>query len=272
MGSKTFFSFGGGVQSTAIALLLINKPEIFTDKGLSIPKTIIFADTGAEPQKVYDHVKKIGDMLSKADFNFQIVKNERAFTDVNSTQLVPWFTRSDNGVGMLRRQCTSEWKIKPIEKYMRQYLGKEKGQRIPAKTAKIWIGISCDESRRMRINQTQWIENVYPLISIGYNRVDCQVYNYQTLEELAPKSACYFCPYTHRQEWERRRIEEPELFQKAVEIDEQIRVLPNVGKTKFPCYIHSSGYPLKDATNEQLTIPLGVDYGFGKECEGHCGV
>ena len=74
MDELTFFSFGGGRQSTAIALLLINEPEKFTNAGLTIPKTILFADTGAEPIAVYEHVNRIGDMLIRAGFDFRITK------------------------------------------------------------------------------------------------------------------------------------------------------------------------------------------------------
>lgn len=45
---NTFFSFGGGLQSTAIALLMVYEPNRLIELGLSLPKTIIFADTGRE--------------------------------------------------------------------------------------------------------------------------------------------------------------------------------------------------------------------------------
>jgi 3'-phosphoadenosine 5'-phosphosulfate sulfotransferase (PAPS reductase)/FAD synthetase len=61
---RKFLAFGGGVQSTAIVLLLIHKPEIFTEKGLSLPRHLLFSDTGAEPPTVYNHIRKVKELIA----------------------------------------------------------------------------------------------------------------------------------------------------------------------------------------------------------------
>ena len=277
---KTFFSFGGGVQSTAIALLLVHEPQKFIEKGLQLPQTIIFADTGAEPLKVYDHVERMQDLLTQNGFDFLVVTkkdkdgNSQSILSTRGFAQVPWFTRSSDGkVGMLKRQCTADYKVKPIQATMKSIMGFSKGQRVAGKVnARTWIGISTDESQRMKISTQKWIENVYPLIAIGWNRTDCAVYGRYRLNYPIPKSSCFFCPYTHSQEWERRKQTDPEQYKQAVELDNSLRAANKPKFLKNDCFVHRSGLPLDDVVSNQPFLQLGAEYGFARECEGHCGV
>jgi hypothetical protein len=278
----TFFSFGGGVQSTAIAMILCKEPHRFTDLGLFLPKTIVFADTGSEPLKLYPHIERVFDLLEGAGYEpvtvLQIDKEGKPVILHESERglaSVPWFTENADGErGILRRQCTSEFKITPIQKEMRKRLGYKKGQRIPTGKAKLWLGISADEQQRARINPDKWIENIYPLLAIGWNRVDCAVYAKHHLGYDVPKSACFFCPFTNPKEWERRKELEPEEFQRAVEVEKNLKDVQTFGKRigncNNPIYIHPSCKPLDDAVLDQLPLPVG--YGFRAECSGSCGV
>lgn len=171
---------------------------------------------------------------------------------------------------MLRRQCTREYKIEPIEREIRRLLGYQKGQRIPPRSAVAWLGISFDERRRASENKTPWIDNFYPLIQMGIDRNECQILNQHYLGYPVPKSSCYFCPFTRRQEWERRKVEDPTLFARAVALDRQIRDLRTFGKSRIekPCFVSGTGRPLESVTNHQLAIELD----FATECSGHCGV
>lgn len=264
-----FFSFGGGVQSTAIALMLIHQPERFA----KLPDHIIFADPGAESPQTYRHIKSTYKMLRDAGFECRIIKPKQAIQhDNRGLQTVPWFTRSlSDNVGMLRRTCTHEYKIDPIIRFIREKLGYKKGERVKIGSAITWLGISTDESQRAIANPKKWIENFYPLIQMGIDRNECQLLNYHYLDYLVPKSSCYFCPFTKRAEWERRKKEDPKAFDRAVALDEKIRHLPTFGKAKIDdaCYVSGNAYPLAGSfEHDQLTM----DFGFGKECSGHCGV
>lgn len=278
----SFLSFGGGTQSTAIALLLINHPEKFTEKGLSIPANINFADTGAEPAPVYDHIEKMSKMLTDNGYEFNICKRLDkdskfiALDDISSKgSTVPFFTRSPEGVGMLKRQCTNDFKIQPLTKAIRESLGYKPRQRVKEQV-NLWLGISTDESQRMRTNKTPWITNVYPLIELGLSRSHCTALGQHYLGYTPPKSACYFCPFTNHERWLSMRQNDPETFRKAVEFDRKVRNLPTFGSSNYPCYIHSSGTPLETAVLDQPFIP-GLFHGselrgFLQECDGHCGV
>ncbi len=51
----TFLSFGGGVQSCAIAALLLKGDDRMAYK----PDLVLFADTGAEPDYIYSQVDTV---------------------------------------------------------------------------------------------------------------------------------------------------------------------------------------------------------------------
>lgn len=260
------FSFGGGVQSTAIALMLIHQPERFK----VLPNHIIFADPGAEMPQTYEHIDRMSEMLDKAGFELIVIKPGVPIDESDrGLRTVPWFTRAGSEIALLRRQCTREYKIDPIQKKIRELLGFQKGQKIPKGSAITWLGISIDESRRAVPNKIPWIDNFYPLIEMNISRGECQILNHHYLNYSVPKSSCYFCPFTKRQEWERRKVEDPAQFDRAVKLDEKIRFLPN-GKNRInnPCFVSRTGYPLSEITNHQLSL----DFGFEKECSGHCGV
>ena len=282
MRNKVFFSFGGGVQSTAIALRLIHEPEAFEDLGL--PELIIFADTGAESPQTYQHVNLIFEKLQSAGYQVATVKAKRKDGDDSSilddpegTRLgittPPYYTKDVEGFkGILWRQCTQEYKINPIQKRIRFELGYAPKKVIPRKSTNLWLGISVDECHRMKDNPDKWLINTYPLIEWNWDRSKCSDYCLKVLGYTVPKSACYFCPFTHKNEWIRRKQLEPENFQLAVKFDERIRNIPQFGNIKQPCYIHPSCLPLSEVVGDQMLLPLGKEYEFAEECTGHCGV
>lgn len=53
------FSFGAGVQSTALMLLIKHDPKVLLDAVGHLPDKAYFADTGAEPDNVYQHLSKL---------------------------------------------------------------------------------------------------------------------------------------------------------------------------------------------------------------------
>ena len=72
-------------------------------------------------------------------------------------------TGETNGIG--RRQCTTNYKIRPIRNKIRELLGLRKGQRVSSSTmVELWLGISTSEAVRMKDSCDRWIVNRYPLI------------------------------------------------------------------------------------------------------------
>jgi 3'-phosphoadenosine 5'-phosphosulfate sulfotransferase (PAPS reductase)/FAD synthetase len=266
-------SFGAGVQSTAMLLLVLKEPERAEKIFGQLPNGVYFADPGAESESIYKHLEamqRLTESTKDAPF-FRIVRrgsildpldlNLRGYARGLST--LPLFTLSPSGKkGMLSRKCTSEYKIKPLQKAIRAECGFKPRSKHPHAVG-LWLGISTDEASRMTHSKVQWMDNLYPLIELGWSRKDC--YDYCLSHGVIPsKSRCYFCPFTA--DWAVVKAKQPLEFAKAVEFDKLIR---NSLALSAETFLHRSCKPLEEA----VLLKEGFDYdGFDSECSGHCGV
>ena len=115
--------------------------------------------------------------------------------------------------GFLMRQCTTSFKIEPIQRKMRELRDK--------RPVSQWIGISTDEAHRMKPARVAWLTNRWPLIEAGMRRSDCLRWMADHGYPKPPRSACVFCPYHSNEEGRRYRGKEPESFAAAVKRDLQ---------------------------------------------------
>ncbi|MGH7743264.1 MAG: hypothetical protein ACREQ5_00380 [Candidatus Dormibacteria bacterium] len=146
----TLLSLGAGVQSTTLALLAVEG---------KLPKldAAIFADTGWEPATVYEHLARLGVVLAEAGVPLHRVSAGNLRGDlinpVHRYASVPYFVRNPDGSdGIGRRQCTSEYKLRPINRKVRELLGATppKFRSVPrGRVAEQWIGFSTDEVHRV---------------------------------------------------------------------------------------------------------------------------
>lgn len=116
-------------------------------------------------------------------------------------------------LGMGRRQCTSEYKLKPIRRKMRELSGLAKGARCKEIVVTQWIGISRDEIMRMKPSRDAWCLNRFPLVDLGVTREDCLRWMRDRQYPRPPRSACTFCPYHSNAEWRDLRDSQPEAWQ-----------------------------------------------------------
>ena len=266
-------SLGAGVQSSTMALMAA-RGEI-----TPMPTAGIFSDTGAEPAKVMewlDWLEKelpfpIHRVMEKEGLTKQI---EKGTAEGSRFVSLPLFTESRGGGGIMRRQCTNEFKIVPIERKVRELLGLKKGQR-GGKDVRVvtWIGISTDEIQRMKESRLSYVEHRWPLIEKRFNRVDCLNWMERNGYPKPPRSACVYCPFHSNHEWRRMKKDDPESWEEALRIDKIIR--HGIKGAKEALYLHPSLAPL-----EQVDLSTDVDKGQGllalndmnQECEGMCGV
>ena len=130
----TALSLGGGVQSSVMA-----SEGVFD----TVPDCAVFADTHWEPPGVYEHVACLRGQLS---FPLHVVDNGRSLCgDVKALTNhlghhryvnIPVYLkgRDGEGDGSGRRQCTENYKIRPIRRRIREMLGLRPRQRVPAGT------------------------------------------------------------------------------------------------------------------------------------------
>jgi hypothetical protein len=82
---------------------------------------------------------------------------------------IPAFTRTLDrrgraSIGMMRRQCTSEYKITPIRRKVRELAGLARKRSPAMPVVEQWIGIPMDEAVRMTPSFETWRLNRWPLI------------------------------------------------------------------------------------------------------------
>lgn len=272
-------SLGGGVQSICIARMSFEGELPPLDH-------IIFADTGAELPKTYDHIEQIELEALSRGIGFHRVRNHYKHASSLYRDLMgvggcarwaspPLFTEDG---GQTKRQCTGDYKTDPIHKKFRALCGVMPRSRGPKEVvAEQWIGITTDEKERMKTAWQRWYRVWHPLIEgVKMNRWDCVQWFIRRGLPVPPKSACWFCPYQSDRRWIQTKRTHPRLFAKAVRLDEHVRTQPQF---KGAVYLHASRRPLDDAIaaaerelERSPTMPgLDLDH-FSDECHGVCGV
>ena len=264
-------SLGAGVQSTTMALLAAHGD-------LPMPDVAIFADTGAEPQAVYEHLRWL-QSDNVLPFPVKVVSAGNIVEDMRQqaetwvpgrAAAAPFFTDGRDGrAAPLRRQCTAHYKIEPIIKAVREMIGLKYHQWGPREvTVRQWIGISTDEAHRMKPADVKWIENTWPLIDKRMSRSDCLRW-LSDRGYSAPKSACTFCPYRSDAAWQQMKDTGGPDWREARYVDALIRRgLPNPKGGTGRLYVHRSRTPLGEV---EFTDDRQADL-FGEECSGMCGV
>lgn len=264
-------SLGAGTQSSAMALMAAHGD-------LPRPDYIIFSDTGWEPQHVYKWLEDLKAELAKFDLEVITVSEGNIHDDVLRAQetgervaSLPYYTwdekKQEKGITM--RQCTGDYKIKPINKKIREILGYKKGQRVK-EMVHMWKGITTDEIARIKPSQERWIAFDYPLFDRNMDRLDAINYVRNKMGRIPPKSSCIGCPFHNNEMWLDIKRNHPEDWQNAVEFDKKIRNNP---KYRSKLYLHKSCKPLDevDLQEDQTTLADFLD-DFDSECSGMCGM
>ncbi|MFG2986164.1 hypothetical protein ACGFYQ_33770 [Streptomyces sp. NPDC048258] len=259
-------SLGAGVQSTTVALL---------SAAGHLPRldAAIFADTGWEPRAVYAHLDRLErEVLQPAGIPLYRVSvgniRDDALDPEHRFASMPLFIKNRNGGdGMTRRQCTSEYKLKPIKRKVRQLLGYPHPTPVPRGLyAEQWIGISRDEIGRAKDSGIQYLRSAFPLLDLdgaadgreGWTRDDCLRYLRANGWETTPKSACIGCPFHGNSQWRRLRDEQPQEWADAVAFDAAIRSGNARGNANGKpllgeAFLHRSRVPLDQAPVDRIT-------------------
>jgi hypothetical protein len=253
-----FVSLGAGVQSSAL-LLMLDAGELPGP----LPEAALFADTGWEPAAVYDQldylertVRRIPiHRVSAGSIRDQLLDHAAGRGRFASP---PLHIRAPNGdQGKLRRQCTREFKIEPIRRWLR-----ERGYG-PKRPVLQLLGITLDEVERMSPSRVKWTAVAWPLIDARMTRASCLAWMENHGHPEPPKSACIGCPFRSRFGWGTLT---PSERDDAIEVDAAIRHLPKMHGT---VYLHRECRPLSeiDLRSPEERGQLSVLDG---ECGGWC--
>ena len=255
-------SLGWGVQSWTLAAMV-------AEGELPMVDYAVHADTTHEAAGTYSHAKKWTPWLEEHGVKVVTVMANRP--DVvredwgsSGSVLIPAFSLETpllkgDGRGQVRRQCTHDWKIMPIRRFIRTLLPNPKPNDVES-----WLGISFDEWQRMRASDVAYITNVYPLVDRRITREGCVAWLQAHGLDVPPKSACTFCPYHSLGQWKRLKQQGGPDWERAVAVDEAIRnKRPN-----FTLFVHPARKPLAEAVRipedvgaTQLELEIPCDGG-----------
>ena len=183
---RKIISFGGGVNSVAMTILLYGRGERWP---------IVFSDTGVEQPETYCYLTTF-DAWLKEKYGVKVTRVSRGETMeeyCDERNLVP---------SAAFRWCTDKFKKIPIDKFT-------------GKGVVSLIGIAADESRRAK----PYPLKEYPLVKEGIDRKECKSIIITVGLPLPKKSGCYFCPFQSVHEWKRLYENHRELWDKAVSME-----------------------------------------------------
>lgn len=194
MNVKKYLSHGMGVNSTALMLLLI-------DDGLEFES--VFSDTGCEKPETYEYLK----LLREEGYKITRIIPQVKEKGVTYTNLYDYFW-SWQGIPIIhRRQCCAKFKKQPIDKYVKQ-------------PCDVMLGYDFNERKRRHTKNRKQIVFTFPLIERKITRDQCIKIIKDHGLPIPINSSCYFYPFKSKKQWKHLRDIHPELFKKAMKLEQ----------------------------------------------------
>ena len=231
---KNYLSFGGGVNSVALHLLLL-------DQGVDFEA--VFVHHGTDWPETYDYVAGFQWWLKSNGYRpITILRPNGKFPSLieecEAYRIVP---------AMRQRWCTVSYKIKVIEGYCESPCFR-------------FIGIDYGEKHRAKISLSKGHEHRWPLIEYEIDREGCKDIISKHGLPLPIKSGCYICPMQRKSQWKELRIKHPCLFARAVAL-EKANMEYSMEKGKKPFTLSSSKKTLPEIVNEnQQSLFKDMEY------------
>lgn len=259
------------MQSTALALMscankLVSESRAndfdfeYTEK-VPVYDAILFCDLGIEPSWVYSQVNFVKSACEWAGIPFYTIESALYadyldnFGKRRVVSIPFWSIDEDGKKGKMMRNCTLEYKINLVIKFVRiNLLGYRKGQRTKPEDIKaheMHIGFSKEEEKRCKENPNKMFVNKFPLCEMNLVRSD----NYAYIKDVwgldTKASACCFCPFHTNYFFSFIKENHPHEYEKTVEFDEMLeREKPNT-KIRSKLYISKSRKRIKDLSPEE---------------------
>jgi len=243
-------SYGGGVQSTVMLVLAAQgridySVALFANVGddSENPATLAYVEQYAKPFAAA-HGIALHELRRTWRDGRQTTLLESVAGD-NATIRIPVYMAS-GAPG--RRACTDEWKRQVIARWQRAHGATADNPAVCG------LGISWDEMQRMREDSNiAWQTLEYPLIDLRLTRQDCRNIIAAAGLPVPPKSSCFFCPFHRRAEWQTMKRTQPELFGRAVALEQRINE-KRAAMGKDAVFLHTSCKPLEDAVADQMVL------------------
>lgn len=229
---KVYVSYGGGVNSTAMMIML---------KKQGVEFEAVFVDHGGDYPETYEYVQ----LLQDKGYPITVIKAK-----IEGHDLYEYCWDKEVTPSRMLRWCTDKFKIRPLVKYCE-------------KPCIQYLGIDAGEAHRAKPSQNSKIENMFPLVEEGIDRDGCKKIIEEAGLPLPRKSGCYFCPFQRLSDIRRLRDDEPDLWCKTLKLENKSNKA-RAERGKAPLYI-------KDAPLEKVVKEGQQDlFGWRKPCQ--CGL
>ena len=192
-----WLSYGGGVNSTALAILLASGAVAGVDRW-----RVIFADTHDEKDATYEYIDRVmrpwlrsrGKLVETVSHREGVIKR--------------WERMSVTG-SRLVRSCSVDHKIKPIMRYITAFGTPDDVQ---------LIGIHAGEEHRAK--DGTGLPRRYPLIELGIDQAECIKIIKAAGLPVPVKSGCWHCPFMRKAEIIELAVSAPDRFGRIVKLED----------------------------------------------------
>lgn len=213
-------SLGGGLDSFAMLVAAIDRGEL--------PDVVVFIDVGhpgdpGEWSGTYRHVREVViPLCERHGIRFVWIDGE-SYPVRDARSLFAWLqARQQIPVAGPNRICTRVAKVERFERWL--------DDTYPDRVVEVWIGFEAGEEdrvakdpnagkpRKPRPGQAVRV-NRFPLIEDGLCRCQCVELVRRAGFPVPRKSACVFCPYASRGDWQRLAVDDRATFDRIVELE-----------------------------------------------------
>lgn len=200
-------AYGGGTDSTAMLIECVNR-NINVD-------LILFADTGGEKPHTYEYIKLFNKWLKDNQMpEIDVIKNENE-SKKGGLEALCLKNKTLPSIAYGFKSCSVQFKIEPVDKYLRVNHGNEWDGREIVK----FIGYDAGEDRRAKESPNEHYTNRFPLIEWNIDRDECVEIIKAANLPFPGKSACFFCPSSKPSEIKELKATYPELAERALLIE-----------------------------------------------------
>lgn len=237
---KTALSFGGGVDSSTILAMALNRPLAASLLGITLDELnaalphfdeIVFADTGAESAATMANIARFKEVSEAAGFTFHIVRKAPT-KRAPDRSITEWVMRLGTVpvMGGGKHICSKKFKGEAIE--------------AAIGTRHFLIGIEANEGRRLVFDAPKDGSTFsHPLVDLGITREQCERLLPALGFDGVEKSSCVFCPFKSEEELRFMFHNDREAWELCEAVEENFRVK---NKAKHEAWL-AAGKPVDSA-------------------------
>lgn len=185
MENRIVVSFGGGTNSTALLVGMVNNNLM--------PDSIVFADTGGEKPETYSYLSYFSKWLVSNGFpEITVVRYKTKYGVEITLEQYLLERKVLPPIAYGYKSCSDKFKIRPLNKFIKQ--------KYPNEPINMFIGFDVGEKRRIKENPIKTHTNIYKLVEWGWDREKCITVILSAGLCLPGKSSCFFCPNMKKDE------------------------------------------------------------------------